>query len=65
VRGGYTARGRELTFAEAMIATRMFCADAQEPVFTDLLRNTAGYTFTSRGELVLELAGGAGSVTFR
>jgi heat shock protein HslJ len=65
VRGGYTARGSELTFGEAMIATRMFCADAQEQVFTDLLRKTAGYAFTSRGELVLQLAGGAGTVTFR
>ena len=64
VRGGYTAQGRDLTFAEAMIATRMFCADSQEQVFTDLLRKTAGYDFTSRGELVLQLAGG-GSVTFR
>ena len=65
VRGGYTAQGRDLKFAEAMIATRMFCADAQEQVFTGLLQKTAGYSFTSRGELVLQLAGGAGSVTFR
>jgi heat shock protein HslJ len=48
-----------------MIATRMFCADSQEQVFTDLLRTTSGYTFTSRGELVLHLSGGAGSITFR
>ena len=65
VRGGYTAKANELTFAEAMIATRMFCADAQEQVFTDLLRKTAGYGFTSRGELVLQLAADAGSMTFR
>ena len=65
VRGGYTAQGRDLTFAEAMVATRMFCADAQERVFTDLLQKTAGYSFTSRGELVLQLADGAGSVTLR
>lgn len=65
VRGGYTAQGRDLKFAEAMITTRMFCADAQEPVFTGLLQKTAGYSFTSRGELVLQLAGGAGSATFR
>ena len=65
VRGGYTARGSELAFAEAMVATRMFCAEAQEQAFTDLLRKTAGYGFTSRGELVLELADGAGTATFR
>jgi heat shock protein HslJ len=66
VRGGYTADGRTLTFAEAMAATRMFCADSQETVFTAMLQRTASYAFTPRGELVLELAGAdAGSMTFR
>jgi heat shock protein HslJ len=65
VRGGYTTQGQELTFANNMAATRMFCADSQETVFTDLLRRTARYSFTARGELVLELANGAGAVTFR
>jgi heat shock protein HslJ len=65
VRGGYTAQGQELTFAGNMAATRMFCADSQETVFTELLRRTARYSFTSRGELVLELADGAGSLTLR
>ena len=65
VRGGYTTQGSELEFAEGMAATRMFCADSQETVFTSLLAKTASYAFTSRGELVLELAGDAGSMTFR
>lgn len=65
VRGGYTARGRDLSFDDALVATRMFCADSQEQVFTALLQNTSGYTFTSRGELVLQLTDGAGSATFR
>jgi heat shock protein HslJ len=65
VRGGYTTQGQELTFADNMAATRMFCADSQETAFTELLRRTARYSFTSRGELVLELADGAGSITFR
>jgi heat shock protein HslJ len=65
VRGGYTTQGRELTFADNMAATRMFCADSQETVFTALLGRTARYSFTSRGELVLELADGAGSLSFR
>jgi heat shock protein HslJ len=65
VRGGYTTQGQELTFADNMAATRMFCADSQEAVFTALLGRTARYSFTSRGELVLELADGAGSLTFR
>jgi heat shock protein HslJ len=65
VRGGYTTEGRELTFAEGMAATRMFCADSQETLFTTLLAKTASYGFTPRGELVLQLAGDAGSMTFR
>jgi heat shock protein HslJ len=65
VRGSYTAQESELTFGEGMAATRMFCADSQESVFTALLARTASYAFTSRGELVLELAGSAGSMTFR
>jgi heat shock protein HslJ len=65
VRGGYTTQGRQLTFAENMAATRMFCADSQESIFTELLTRTASYAFTSRGELVLQLADDAGSITFR
>jgi len=65
VMGGYTAKGRELTFAEAMAATRMFCADSQEAAFTALLARTASYAFTSRGELVLQFADDTGSMTFR
>ena len=65
VRGGYTTQGRELTFAEPMAATRMFCGDSQESVFIELLRRTASYSFTSRGELVLQLADDGGSATFR
>ena len=65
VRGGYTTQGSELEFAEGMAATRMFCADSQESIFTALLAKTASYTFTSRGELVLQLAETAGSMTFR
>ena len=34
-------------------------------VFTALLAKTASYTFTSRGQLVLQLAENAGSMTFR
>jgi hypothetical protein len=48
-----------------MAMTRMFCADSQESVFAGLLERTAGYAFTSRGELVLQLASDSGSITFR
>ncbi len=65
VRGGYETQGSTLTFSAGMAATRMFCADSQENAFTGLLARTASYSFTSRGELVLELAQNAGSMTFR
>lgn len=65
VTGSYTRRGGELTFGEDMAATRMFCADSQETIFNDLLQRTASYTFTSRGELLLELTNGSGTMTFR
>jgi heat shock protein HslJ len=63
VRGGYSVNARELTFGN-MAATKMFCADSQESVFTELLGNVASYSFTARGELVLALRPG-GSVLFR
>jgi heat shock protein HslJ len=64
VNGGYESDGRALAF-RGMAMTRMFCADSQESVFTGLLERTAGYSFTSRGELVLQLASDGGSMTFR
>jgi heat shock protein HslJ len=48
-----------------MAATRMFCADSQETEFSELLANTSSYSFTSRGELVLQLKFDSGSVVFR
>lgn len=65
IRGGYSAQSSELTFAETMAATRMFCADSQEMVFTAILATATSYSFTPRGELVLQLAGNAGFMIFR
>ena len=64
VNGRYTVNGRELAFGQ-MASTRMFCEGSQEAEFTELLEKTSRYLFTSRGELVLELALDSGTVTLR
>jgi len=62
--GGYTAADGALTFG-AIAMTKMFCQDSQETVFSELLANTSGYHFTSKGELILSLKYDSGTVTFR
>ena len=64
VMGGYETNDRNLTFG-AMAATKMYCADAEESVFTGLLGRTTSYAFTPRGELVLTLDDDSSSLTFR
>jgi heat shock protein HslJ len=46
-------------------STLMFCADSQETEFSNILTNTSGYHFTSRGELILDLKFDSGSAVFR
>ena len=62
--GKYSAQGGKLIFGD-LISTKMYCEDSQEQVFGELLRDTAGYHFTSRGQLILDLKSDSGSVTFR
>ena len=64
VGGTYTADNGRITFSE-MMSTLMFCEGSQEGEFTQMLTNTSGYLFTSRGELILELKFDSGTVTFR
>lgn len=64
VGGTYVAEGSQLSFPEIM-STKMFCEQSQEVVFVTLLRDTAGYHFTSKGELILDLKFDSGSVIFR
>ncbi|PIR38304.1 MAG: hypothetical protein COV34_01710 [Candidatus Zambryskibacteria bacterium CG10_big_fil_rev_8_21_14_0_10_42_12] len=65
VGGNYTTGdGQQLTFGE-MVSTLMFCEGSQETEFREMLENTSSYSFTSRGELVLDLKFDSGSVIFR
>lgn len=62
--GSYEATKTAITFTD-MMSTLMYCEGSQEGVFAELLRDTAGYHFTSRGELILSLKYDSGTVTFR
>lgn len=62
--GKYTATDSTIIFSDT-ISTLMYCDGSQEEVFTSMLANTSGYTFTSHGELVLSLKLDSGSVYFK
>ncbi len=64
VGGTYTVQGQNIRF-ENMVSTLMYCPDSQESEFTQLLTNTSGYHFTSKGELILDLKFDSGSVVFK
>jgi heat shock protein HslJ len=62
--GDYKAVGTKMTF-ETIISNDMYCEGSQEAVFSQLLVDTEGFLFTSKGELVLKLKVNSGSVYFR
>ena len=62
--GKYAAGNGVISFTE-VFSTLMYCEGSQESEFIQLLNNTSGYHFTSRGELVLDLKFDSGSVIFR
>lgn len=64
VGGEYTAKNGTITFTR-MMSTLMYCEGSQETEFSKLLQDSAGYHFTSRGELVLDLKFDSGTVVFR
>lgn len=62
--GNYTTTKSTILF-RGVISTLMFCEGSQEHDFKSIFENTEGYTFTSKGELVLNLKLDSGSVYFR
>lgn len=64
VGGSYTVDGTKIIFKE-MMSTLMFCEQSQESIFTEMLSRVYRYSFTSKGELYLELANPAGKIIFR
>jgi len=62
--GTYQTNDYQITFGP-MTMTKMFCADTKESAFATMLEQTQSYFFTTRGELVLDLALDSGSSVFR
>jgi heat shock protein HslJ len=62
--GGYRTEGSMISFSE-IISTKMYCEGSKESEFAELLTNAAVYSFTSRGELILDLKFDSGSAMFR
>lgn len=59
-----TAPDNRITFSDIYM-TKMFCEGSQETEFSQMLTNTSGYHFTSKGELILDLKFDSGSVILR
>jgi heat shock protein HslJ len=64
-RGGYSRSENRIAFDDRMATTRMYCADAQESEFLQMLQNVQSYFFTDEGLLILELRYDSGSMIFR
>jgi heat shock protein HslJ len=62
--GEYVVKGNKISFSK-MISTMMYCDGSQESDFSKLLTDSDNFLFTSKGELVLGLKYGSGSVIFR
>jgi heat shock protein HslJ len=62
--GSFKAKDGTISFSEIM-STQMYCEGSQESEFSQLLLNSTGYHFTSRGQLILDLKFDSGSVVFR
>ncbi len=60
----YKARDTSIEFSE-FHSTLMYCEDSQETKFFNMIESVESLDFTSRGELILNLARGNGTVTFR
>ncbi len=62
----YSADNSKKTLSFGPIgSTRMFCEGSQEVEFMSDLQNVEKYEFTSKGELVLSLKNGAGSIILK
>jgi heat shock protein HslJ len=62
--GTYTANNGIISFGP-IASTKMYCEGSQEATFGELLRDTSGYHFTSKGELIFDLKFDSGNVIFR
>ncbi len=64
VGGQYVVKDKTIAFTN-IFSTKMFCEGSQENDFIKALGQVQGFHFTSKGELVLDLAYDSGSMIFR
>lgn len=64
VGGKYVVGKNSINFKD-MFATKMFCENSQESVFSAQLADVSAYQFTSKGELILELKNDSGTILLR
>lgn len=62
--GKVVAKSSAIKFSD-IISTKMFCEGSQEKDFHKVLDRAAGYFFTSKGELVLDIERDSGSAIFK
>ncbi len=62
--GKYAREQGSITFGP-IASTLMYCEGSQETVFSELIRDTSAFHFTSKGELIFDLKFDSGNVTFR
>lgn len=62
--GKYAREQGRVTFGE-LISTQMYCEGSQETIFSELIRDTSAFHFTSKGELIFDLKFDSGNVTFK
>lgn len=64
IAGSYVTNAKALTFSN-MVSTLIGCGPSQEHEFTDMLTQTKSYSFTSQGELIMNLNVKNGAFIFR
>lgn len=62
--GKYAREQGSITFG-TIVSTEMYCEGSQETVFSELIRDTSAFHFTSKGQLIFDLKFDSGNVTFR
>lgn len=61
--GSYAVTGSNIAFAQ-LFATKMYCEGSQEGEFAKSLQEVGSYSFTSKGELLLEIRMDSGIMVF-
>ena len=64
VGGTYSATKNTISFTK-MMSTMMYCEGSQENEYSKMLTAAKGYHFTSKGELIFDLAMDSGSMIFK